>query len=629
MFGWVGQRVRVDLSRKKVINEILEKELLMKFIGGRGANEKILYDELRAKTDPLSPENILIFGTGPLTGTLAPSSGRFNVTARSPLTGLIGDSNAGGFWGPELKFAGIDQIIIYGRAQKPVYLWIEDDNIEIKDASRIWGSLVSDTDEAIKEEVDDEEAKVACIGPAGENLVSMATIMSCLYAGNGRTGMGSVMGSKNLKAIAVRGTKGVKVARPDELFEFLAEVQKQLADSEPMMSVYGTPSLNEINNVLGINAIRNSQTSVFEDIEAVSGYRIVKDFSVKSKGCWNCSLHCEHYYRVGSGKYAGIRGVGPEYTSAGGFTFRVGNNDPAAMLKAHTLVNEYGLDILSSSGSIAFAMECYQRGILTKKETDGLRLEWGNMDSVFELLRKIAYREGIGDILADDVTRAAKRIGKGAEKYAMAVKGQSMCLMDPRGLASWGLGLAVASRGADHLRGCPPAFIDPKKAEKMWKTRKAADMYSTEGKAHLVKWYEEIKALMDSLEICHFMRAHAYDSPESLARIFSIVSGLDFSPNDLMTIGERIINIERAFNVREGLTRKDDTFPDRILKEPLLTGPAKGNVVDLNPMLDEYYKLHDWDQRTGVPTKKKLEELGLEEVERDLGRIRDDLEKVV
>jgi len=625
-YGWVGRVLHIDLTRRKAATVPLDPLDMRMYLGGRGLNLITLYRELKPKIDPLSPDNVLIFGTGPLTGALSPvGSGRFNVSAKSPLTGILGDSNCGGFWAPELKYAGYDQIVIHGRASEPVYIWIDDDDVEIRIAKHLWGKDTYETHRSIIEEIEDPEIHTVEVGLAGENLVKIANILSDAYRSAGRTGLGAVMASKNLKAIAVRGTRGVKVADPEKLLEItLKDIEILYSDwFSRLFSEQGSMCLVRIYQDLGALVTKNYQEGQFNPIEGLLGEHYTGKYEVKPRGCFSCPLHCASFWMMTDGPFSGVRAPKIEFGIVINYTTRLGIGNLEIGLKAIDLLQRYGLDTISTGAIIGFAIECYEKGILTDKDTGGLKLEWGNGEVVLETIHKIAHREGIGSILAEGSRIAAQKIGKGAEKYAIHTKGLEHIECDPRGIQAWGLGFAVASRGADHLRALP-AFeytISPERAKELFGTSKAADRFATEGKGRMVKWFEEVRAFTDSIEACKFITRTGLIWPEVQAQVLSAVTGLELKAEDALLIGERIVNVERAFNVREGITRKDDNLPERFTKEPMPSGPSKGHVCNLEPMLDDYYKLRGWDVTTGMPTREKLEELGLKEVADELERL--------
>ena len=628
-FGWTGRRLMVDLSSGRSRVEEIPGEYLHQYIGGRGLNSRTLYDYQKPGIDPLGPDNPLIFGVGPTNGTLIPASGRFTVTAFSPLTVVgddkpcFGDSNAGGFWGPELKYAGYDQLILEGASEKPVYLVVRDDRVEIRDASNLWGKSTWDAEGAIHQALRDRSYQVVTIGPAGENLVRFACIMNSRHRANGKCGMGAVMGSKKLKAIAVKGSHGVPVASKAEVQRVVAEAMGVL-EKDPSAQVYarlGTPSLVRAHSAQGRVPTRNYQETVFENWEKLSAETFERDFWERSKACFGCPLHCGHFFKVPSGPYAGSSGEGPEYVSIGAFGTKVGNDDPAAVLHAHMLCNQLGLDTLNAGGTIGWAMESWQRGVLNESETAGLVLEWGNHPTVMELLNRIAYRKDeIGDLLAEGAYRAAKKLGRGSERWVAHAKGQDPALSDPRTAKAWGLGYATASRGGCHLRALATGetFFTPAQAREMFGSDEAVKARGVKGKGRLVRWSEDQRAVADSLETCKFIVRTSLIWPEWEAKFLNAVTGLNWTPDDIMRAGERITNIERAINVRQGLTRKDDSLSERLMNDPIPSGPARGETLNLKPMLDEYYEARGWDEVTGYPYREKLEELGMADIARDL-----------
>jgi len=616
LYGYVGNILRVHLSKEKLIEEKLPAELAKGYIGGRGLNSRVLYDEVNRDVDPLDAENVLIFGVGPLNGTTSPSSGRWTVTAKSPLTNILGDANAGGQFGAELKYAGFDQIIVKGRAEKPVYLLVHDGSAEIRDARHLWGKTTWETEEIIKKEIGGD-VKVACIGPAGENLVRFACIICDLSRAAGRCGLGAVMGSKRLKAIAVLGTKGVEVADPQNFEKFTDELREKITE-DPVsadLSVYGTPRLVRLANEYGWLNTRNSQSKFFEKADLISGYNLLKKYFVRSKDCFGCVIHCSHIFAVKEGKYAGTIGEGPEFEGLYSLGSNCGISDLPSLLKAHVLCNQLGLDTISTGVAISFAIECHQRKIITDESARGLDLTWGNSDAMLELIRRIAYkRRGLGGLLADGVRKAAEKIGKGSRKFALHIKG----LEPPAGsVAHKGnlLGFVTSTRGADHLRA---GWVDT-----AWGACERSGL-PMEKKPLLVKWFQEMLAVADSLETCKFnCISCSVIGPYEMARLYSLATGWEVTEKEILKIGERIYNVERAFNIREGITRKDEILPKRY-KAPITYGPAKGLRMEsdeLCSMLDEYYELRGWDRSTGVPTENKLKKLGLSNIAYELEQL--------
>ena len=618
MYSYGGSVLRVDLTEGKSLRHPTEEELARSFLGGRGLNVKRLWDELPAHTDALSPENTLIFGAGPLVGTLFPGGARFNVTAMSPHTGILGDSNAGGFFGPELKFAGYDQLIVRGKADHPVYLCIRDDEVEIRDARGLWGRDTWETTLTIQEELGDPDAQVATVGQAAENGVTFAGIFVNLNRALGRTGMGTVMAAKNLKAVVVRGTGSIPVAdmaRFEKIIERLDAVIYHHPEYEQRVRL-GTTKLVKALNDIGALPTRHFQQGRFEDADAVSGEAIERLYKTKSKACFACTIPCSRFLVVDDPRFPGLHLEGPEYEPLAGFTARVGNSDLTLALKCIDLANRYGMDAISLSEVISWAMECHQRGILSSDEADGLDLTWGNGHAILSLVNKVANREGFGDLLADGVKKAAEHLGRGSAQIAMEGKGLEVFQADPRAIKAYGLGNAVASRGADHLRSEPWFELsnDPEEGIRRFGIPETAFRLESRGKGLVVKHFEEMAAVADSLGVCK----NTYNNMEVLswsetAELLQAATGWDFTGDEVQAIGERIVNLERLFIAREGITRRDDVLPSRFLKEPMPagSGPSTGSVLELEAMLDEYYLARGWETDTGLPTSEKLRELGL------------------
>lgn len=599
--GFIGRILRVNLTTGDVKTEPINWEWARKFFGGKGLAAKYLYEELSAGTDPLSPENMMIFMTGPLTGTVSPCSGKHVVVSKSPASGTFLDCYAGGYWGAELKYAGFDGVIIRGRASKPVYLWIHDGEAEIRDASHLWGKDTHETEKALKEELG-KDVKVCSIGPAGENLVKFACITNDLFRQAARGGIGAVMGSKNLKAIAVEGHGGVWV--PD--IEKFVEVCKSVIDEDVLgreddhgwAITDGTPIIVGLSQGTALFPTRNFQTGVFEDAEKI-GSDAVKAVTVARKACFNCPLACGNITLIKEGRFAGTLVEGPEYETLALTGSNCGIGDLGAIARFNLLCDRLGIDTISAGNVVAFAMELYERGILTKEDTGGLDLRFGNVDAYIQMPELIAYKRGIGELLAEGVRTAAERIGKGAEKYALHVKGVEYPGYDPRGSYGMALAYATADRGCCHLR----AWIVADEA--------FGDMppYTFDGKPERVIFLENRNSVKWSLIICDF---YLVDYPV-MSKLVSACTGWDVSPEELKIAGERIWNLTRLFNVREGFSRKDDTVPPRITTEELPDGVAKGQKIKLEEFeaaLSRYYQLRGWDEN-GIPTEEKLKELGL------------------
>jgi aldehyde:ferredoxin oxidoreductase len=619
MFSYGGTILRVDLTDGAIDRQPTEEDLARAYLGGRGLNVKRLWDELPAHIDGLAPENMLLFGVGPLVGTTFPGGARFNVSALSPQTGILGDGNAGGFWSPELKFAGYDQLILRGRAERPVYLWIHDDTVELRDARGLWGKDVWETTAALRQELGDNNVQVATIGPGAESGVRFAGVFANLNRPAARTGMGAVMAAKKLKAVAVRGTQSFAVADMARFQEIIARLDEVIYN-HPEYEIrcrLGTTKLIRALNGIGGLPTRHFQQGTFEAAEAVSGEAIEARFKVKSKACFACTIPCSRFLEVDDPRFPGLRLEGPEYEPLAGFTARVGNDDLALGLKCVDLANRYGLDAISLSEVISWAMECTQRGLLSQQETDGLDLSWGNGEAILALIHKVARREGFGDLLADGVVRAAERLGRGSEAFALHGKGLELFQADVRTIQAYGLGNAVSSRGADHLRSEPwfEFSNDPEEGVRRYGLPETAYRLEYKGKGLVVKHFEEMAAISDAAGVCK----NTYNNMEVLdwqgtAELLEAATGWSLTGEEVRQIGERIVNLERLFNARLGLTRADDALPARFTEEPLAAdNPSAGAVLQLEPMLDEYYRARGWDVETGLPTAEKLRELHLDD----------------
>ncbi|AGK54036.1 aldehyde ferredoxin oxidoreductase family protein [Bacillus sp. 1NLA3E] len=599
MNGWIGKIIRVNLANETIKTEPLNMQDAKLYLGGRGLGTKIYINEVDPKVDALSPENKMIFLTGPLTGTVATCAGRFEVVSKSPLSDTIGACSSGGHFGPELKFAGYDGIIFEGKATKPLYLYVNDDHIELRDASHLWGKEVpATTDELMKET--DEEAKIACIGPAGEKLVLFATIMNDKNRAAGRSGLGAVMGSKNLKAIVVRGTKSITVAKKKEFIDACMDSLSKIK-ANPVtgggLPAYGTQVLVNILNESGGLPTRNWQESVFDKAEDISGETLAEKYLVRNRGCFDCSIGCGRVTKIERSQYTNF-GEGPEYEAGWSFGADCGINNLEAVCESNFLCNELGMDPITMGSTIACAMELYEKGYATFKDT-GMDLQFGNDKSIVELTRMTGYREGFGDKLALGSYRMAAEFGH--SELSMSVKKLEMPAYDGRALQGMGLEYATSNRGGCHVRGymtSPEILGLPVKM----------DPLVTEGKAAMLKIFQDLTAVVDSVGMCLFT-TFAIGLPE-IAEMVRTCTGINYTDEEVLQIGERIWNLEKIINMECGITVKDDTLPPRLLNEPISEGPAKGKVVELDTMLPEYYSLRGWDKE-GVPSETKKEELSL------------------
>jgi len=608
--GYAGRILHIDLSTGKTETEPLKEDLEKKYIGGIGLGMRLFLDHSKPGVDAFSPENPLIFITGPLSGTMGPTAGNgYAIISKSPESGGIGESKAHGFFGSELKRAGYDAVIIKGKAEKPVYLWIDDDSIQLMDAKSLWGKSPEETEEAIRKELGDYYIRVAAIGSAGEKLVRFACVINDRTRAAGRTGMGAVMGSKNLKAVAVRGTKDVKVAKPEEFKEFVKLLHERMkGPATRKYKTLGTPENVLVLNSLGVLPVNNFTRGTFDGAEKVSGEYLNERFVAKIIGCSSCAMRCEHIAVVPEGPYKGTA-TRMEYETLWALGPNCGVDRLDAITKAAELCNFYGVDTLSAGGVIGFAMDCYEHGILTKKDSDGIDLKFGNHEAVLEMLKRIGTREGIGDIMAEGVKRAAEKIGKGAEKFANHIKGVEMTGYDIRGLKTAALGYAVSFRGADHNRHGAYA-PDVKGSVNRFKAEK--------GRGKLVREIEDLYTIIDSMIVCKFSRGVYPDAFGDLAKYYTLDAGIAMTPQELQKTGERINNLGRLINIREGFTRKDDHLPPKVMNVPIPDeGVSKGAHVtqaELDLLLDDYYETRGWTKE-GVPTIEKLNEIGLEDLD--------------
>ena len=597
--GWTGTILRVNLSNGSVAKEPMNPQLARAYIGGRGLATKILYDEVDPRLDPLGPANKLILATGPLTGTNAPTGGRYMVVTKSPLTGAIACSNSGGYVGAEMKYAGYDLVIVEGKAPHPVYLWVNNDRVEIREAAKVWGKSTHETED-ILHSATNAEAKICSIGPAGEKLSLTACVINDKHRAAGRSGVGAVMGSKNLKAVVFRGTRSVKVAHPKEFMQAcLVAVAKLKADpgSGEGLPMYGTPGIVNVINAHGFMPTNNFQFGQFAGAEKISGETIRDEILTRNKGCFACTIACARVTEVKAGKFKGS-GEGPEYETVWGLGAMTGVDDLAAVTKAGYLCNELGMDTIEAGVAIATAMELFERGYIPEREI-GRSLRFGDADALVEMTEKLGLGEGFGALLALGGARLAERYGH--PELFMGVKGQAFAAYDGRGAQGMALGYATSNRGACHLRGytiSAEVFGVPLKV----------DPFATEGKAALAKASQDVTAFVDSTGTCLFTTFAL--GAEDIHAMLELATGVGYTLDEVLQIGERIWNLERLFNLRAGFSSKDDTLPRRILEEPIPAGPAKGKVARLGEMLPEYYRLRGWDPQ-GVPTQEKLRELDL------------------
>ena len=598
MYGYNGKILRINLSEKTVKSEPLDIKEAQKFIGGRGLGTKVMMDEVDPGVDALSPENKLIFVTGPLSGTNTPTGGRYMVVTKSPLTGTIASSNSGGYWGAELKFAGYDMIIIEGKADSPVYINIVDDNVEIKDASHIWGKVVSETTSALEKE-HGEKVRVATIGPAGENLSKMAAIINDRGRAAGRSGVGAVMGSKNLKAIAVKGSGKVGIADNDKLKEVYSKCMKQIKENGVTgqgLPAYGTAILVNIINENGVFPTNNFQGAAFDKAEEISGETLAAKYMTKKDPCFRCPIACGRFCEVDD-----VKGSGPEYETIWAFGSDCGVSSLPDIIKANYWCNEIGIDTISTGAAIAAAMELYEKGYIKKEDLDGgPELKWGNNEAVVEWVKRMASPDGLGGKMAQGSYRLCEMYG--VPELSMTVKKQELPAYDPRGIQGHGLQYATSNRGGCHVRGymiSPEILGVPEKL----------DRFSLDGKPKWTKIFQDLTAAIDSVGLCLFTSFAM--SADDYANTYNAVCGTDLTGADFIQSGERIWNLEKMFNLKAGIDPSQDTLPKRLLKDPIPGGPSKGWVHKLGELLPDYYKLRGWDTN-GIPTAEKLKELGID-----------------
>lgn len=625
--GFKGKILRVNLTRGEISKETPKPEFYRKYVGGRNIAAYYLLKELEPNTDPLSPKNKLVFATSILTGIEFPGTSRFTVAAKSPLTGGYGEAEAGGWWGPELKFAGYDAVIIEGKADSPVYIWVNNEEVKIKEASHIWGKTSDEAQKIIRSEVEDDKARIAQIGPAGENLVRFAAIVNELRHFNGRTGLGAVMGSKNLKAIAVRGSEIVRVKSSKNVEDLRKWFTKSLREHPGLkvLQEFGTPKNVLPLNEMGLVPTYNFRAGRFQKAEDISGERIKNDFLKRRESCRACPVACKRIVETKRGEYDC-----PEWEPLGALGPNCGISDLEAIFEANKLCNKYVMDAISCGVTIAFAMECFEKGIITEKETDGIRLNFGNGEALVQMCRKIAMREGFGNLLAEGSWRVAEKLGKKAQEFSMTVKKQELPSHEPRGKWGVGLGYAVSPTGADHLQAAHDTWFDHEgdPSERLSyidisdleifgiQNPIPAEMLGPE-KVRMFKYLQCWWSLHNVLDLCIFVSAPEFRmiSLKQLVDLVEAVTGWQTSVLDLIKLGERGITMARAFNIREGFGKVDDKLPTRLFTSLDLGKGEKREGIgeeEFNKALEIYYEMMGWDPKTGTPLFGRLAELGIE-----------------
>jgi len=612
MKGYTGKYLKVNLSTGVVGQDPLQEGMAADYIGGLGFGARTLLDMVPKGTEPFSPENVLAWWLGPVAGTILPTSSKFGVFALSPLTGIFGFGICSGGFANELKSAGWDGIIVTGRSSKPVYLFVDDGNAELRDATRYWGKTTWETEDLIKEDMGDSAIRVAAMGPASERLVRLGNITTDKNRQVGRSGMGAVMGSKNLKAVAVRGTGDVEVANLDELTKLAADINERCQGPKTeKYRVYGTPANILVHNRIGCLPTRNFQSGTFENAEEVSGEHMYKTHVKKILACTNCPIACDHVNEVKDGPYAGTV-ASVDYESLGQLGPLCGVSDLNAITKAVAVCDELGVDTISAGVTVAWAMECFEKGLLTMDDTDGLDLHFGNGDAMVEALRRLSLQEGkLGGLLSEGVRRASQTLGKGSDKFAIHCKGMEWAAYSMRSLQTSTLGFCTSIRGADYLRSGSYQVDVAGKVDRL-------KLDSSRGK--IVYEGENQYAIIDSLIICKFTRG-VYTSFDELAKAYSLITGIGMTGQQLVKAGERIYNAAKCFNVRFGARRKDDYPPPRAFEEPMPDDVVKGVRIireEYDSALDSYYEGRGWNKE-GIPTKQKLIELGLTKEAEEVG----------
>ena len=612
-----GRILDIDLSTGKIDQENMSERNIRQSLGGFGYNVETLYRRIEPGIDPFDPDNVLAISRGLLTGSVAPSSSRIHINALSPLSGLIGSSNVGGYIGFRMYLLGIHSIIITGRAAQPVYLYLGPDGVEVNDARHLWGLDNRDTEGHLKKDVGAENVDMLTIGPAGEKKVLFACIMAGWDHAAGRTGLGALMGAKNLKAIVLQAEpkkEKMNSEQADVIRQYVA-LMKDSVSRYRDYSTYGSSGDILETNRMGMLGTRNYQEYQIDNAEQIDG-RQLNQFVKKKSKCHRCPIHCKAEIELQGDHYKGFKGGRPEYETIIDLGALCGLTDPEALIYLSNLCNILGMDTISAGSVIAFAMELFQRGILTRDDTDGIELNWGDAQAMEAVIRQISQRKGLGDVLALGVKRAAESIGRGAEKYAYHVKGVELYGGDPRGMMGVALAYAVSMRGGDFTSVYPvPEFrYTAEQAEQEFGTRDVVDFTATSGKGAMVKKCMIVSSVIDSLGLCKVPALSIIGdfSLEMEARLIQTITGLDISAEALYLVGERIVHMEKIFNIRQGGNPDDDSLPELFLRSPIEKGPAKGRKVNLAPMVQEFYQSMGWDEQ-GRPTQNILHKFNLSE----------------
>ena len=622
MYGTSAKILRVDLTNGNIETETLSEDFYRLYPGGKALAGYILLNELPPHTDPFGQENVMVFANGLLTGAPVSTATRYVVSARSPLTGGYGESEAGGFWGPELKMAGFEAIVVKGKSHKPVYIWMNEEKAEIRSAEHLWGKMTADVQELIRTELGDEKIRVLQIGPAGENLVRFAGLTNDLRHFNGRNGLGAVMGSKNLRAIAVRGNQRYQnLAYDGKTLVGIGGKLAKMVKENPLswdLQERGTPGLVEPLNTGGILPTRNFRQGAFENVDKVKWEAYEKELLTARRTCYACAVRCKREVAV-DGRESPYGG--PEYETIGAFGPNCGISDLRVIAKAGELCNAYMMDTISCGATIAFAMECFEHGLLTLEDTGGIDLHFGNAQAMLTMIDMIARREGIGDLLAEGSKRAAEKIGGEAHYFAMQVKGQELAMHEPRGKYNLGMGYAISEIGADHLvvahdtAFAKPDAIQLRSAVPLGITKALPPRSFGEEKMDMFYILEKWNSLEKVLGFCFFgLAPRSFIPAEDVLLSINSATGWNISMEEALTIGERATNMARIFNLREGFSRKDDTLPERFF-QPLESGALQGQSMPRHEFEDSLtilYGKKGWDPQTGNPKPEKLHQLGLD-----------------
>ncbi|MBW2096468.1 MAG: aldehyde ferredoxin oxidoreductase family protein, partial [Deltaproteobacteria bacterium] len=604
MFGYNVKILRIDLSNRRIENQPLDEQDIERYVGGVGIGAKILYQETSPETDPLGPENIIIAFTGPFTGTIVPSSSRHHLMARSPLTGLFGESNVGGSWGVHFKRTGYDGIVVTGVSNEPVYLWIHDDGVEIRNATPIWGKDTYESAAWLKRETT-ERATCAVIGPAGEQLAKIAGIphIGTIVRAAARTGLGAVMGSKNLKAMVAYGTKPIPIAKLEALKEDVKSILPNVKKATETFGKYGTSVGVDNYEKIGNFPVQNWKGSRWEGAGKISGSTMHDTILAGRKACLMCPIACGRHITITEGPYAPLDCEGPEYETIGTMGGECMVDDLAAICKANELCNRYGLDTISTGATIAFAMEAFERGIITRSDTDGLELTWGNGDALVEMVHKIGKREGIGELMGEGSKKMADALGKNAIEFAIHCKGLEPSAQDPRRFFSQALSYATAARGACHNASWSHPYELGLNMPEIG-IPETQDAYQIDGKAEFTATLQDYQTVSDTLIICRFTQVGKAVSATNLVNWFNMITGRDLDVDQFMKMGERIFNLKRLYNTRLGISRKDDNLPPRFLTLNRKHEELTNQLPPLGRLLGDYYEYRGWSEE-GIPTFEK------------------------